>query len=77
MAGLKRPEDFDVWQLCWELKQRIYAFTATEPARSDRSYCDDVRRAARSSHQNISEGFYRFDPAEFRKFLNYSKSSLG
>ena len=57
VAGLRRPEDFDVWQLAWELKQRVYAFTATLPASRDFRFCEDIRRAARSGPDNVAEGF--------------------
>jgi four helix bundle protein len=77
MAGLRRPEDFDVWKLAWELKRRVYAFTATTPATSDRRFCDDIRRAARSGPDLIAEGYYRFNPREFHRFLNDAKASFG
>ena len=77
MAGLKRPEDFDVWKLGWELKRRVFAFTATLPASRDRRFCDDIRRAARSGPDLVAEGYYRFNPREFHRFLNDAKASLG
>ena len=77
MAGLRRPEDFDVWKLAWELKKRVYAFTATLPAARDFKFCEDIRRAARSGPDNVAEGFYRFNPKEFHRFLNDAKASLG
>jgi four helix bundle protein len=77
MAGIKRPEDFDVWKLAWELKRRVFAFTAAAPASSDRRYCDDIRRAARSGPDLVAEGYYRFNPREFHRFLNDSKASIG
>ena len=77
MAGIKRPEDFDVWKLAWELKRRVFAFTATLPASRDRRYCDDIRRAARSGPDLVAEGYYRFNPREFHRFLNDAKASLG
>jgi four helix bundle protein len=77
MAGIKRPEDFDVWKLGWELKRRVFAFTAASPATSDRRFCDDIRRAARSGPDLVAEGYYRFNPREFHRFLNDAKASLG
>lgn len=77
MAGLTKPEDFDVWKLGWELKGRVYAFTATPPATRDRKFCDDIRRSARSAPDLVAEGFYRFNPREFHRFLNDAKASLG
>ena len=77
MAGIRRPEDFDVWKLAWELKRRVFAFTATSPATGDRRFCDDIRRAARSGPDLVAEGYYRFNPREFHRFLNDAKASLG
>jgi four helix bundle protein len=77
MAGIKKPEDFDVWKLGWELKRRVFAFTSTLPASRDRRFCDDIRRAARSGPDLIAEGYYRFNPREFHRFLNDAKASLG
>ena len=77
MPGLRRPEEFDVWKLAWELKRRVFAFTAIKPASNDRRFCDDIRRAARSAPDLISEGYYRYNPREFHRFLNDAKASLG
>lgn len=57
--------------------RRVYAFTATSPATSDRRFCDDIRRAARSGPDLVAEGYYRFNPREFHRFLNDAKASLG
>jgi four helix bundle protein len=56
MAGLTKPEDFDVWKLAWDLKRRVYAITATSPASNDRKFCDEIRRAARSGPDLVAEG---------------------
>ena len=77
MAGVRRPEDLDVWKLAWDLKKRVYAFTATLPASREFSFCTDIRRAARSGPDNVAEGFYRFNPREFHRFLNDAKASIG
>ena len=77
MPGFQKPEDFDAWKLSWELKERIVAFTATEPAAKDRKFCDEILEAARSAPDNISEGFYRFSPPDFANFVRIAKGSLG
>ncbi len=77
MAGLRRPEDFDVWKLAWELKRRVFAFTAISPASIERRFCDDIRRAARSGPDLVAEGYYRFNPREFHRFVNDAKASFG
>jgi four helix bundle protein len=77
MAGFERPEEFDAWKLAWELKERIIAFTATKPAERDRRFCDEICESARSAPDNISEGFYRFNPPDFANFVRIARGSLG
>jgi four helix bundle protein len=77
MAGFRSPEEFDAWQLAWELKERVYAFTAAQPAADDRKFCDEIRESARSAPDNISEGFYRFNPVDFANFVRIARASLG
>ena len=77
MAGARRPEELNVWRLGWELKRMVYAFTATLPASRDLRYCQDIRSAARSAPDLVAEGFYRFNPREFHRFLNDARASLG
>jgi four helix bundle protein len=71
-----RYEDLVCWQLANELKRRVYAFTVTKPAIRDFKYCDQIRESARSAPSNIAEGFGRFRPVEFARFLEFAKASL-
>jgi four helix bundle protein len=71
-----RYHDLVCWQLANELKRRVYAFTSTQPAVKDLKYCDQIRDSARSAPSNIAEGFGRFRPAEFARFLEFAKASL-
>jgi len=77
MTGLKSPEEFVAYQLAWELKERVFAFTAAAPAVEDRKFCDEIREAARSAPDNISEGYYRFNPPDFANFVRIARGSLG
>jgi four helix bundle protein len=65
------------WQLATELKQRVYAFTETGPASRDFKFRDEIRAAARSASDNTAEGFYRYAPREFNRFVNIARGSLG
>jgi four helix bundle protein len=69
--------DLTVWQLADELRHEILAFTDTEPASRDFKYRDQIRDAIASACRNTSEGFDRFRPAEFARFLEFAKGSLG
>jgi four helix bundle protein len=64
------------WQLSHELKCEVFAFTATGEASKDFRYRDQVRDSSASAPRNIAEGFGRFRPAEFARFLGYARASL-
>jgi four helix bundle protein len=70
-------KDLTVWQLADELRHEILAFTDTGPASRDFKYRDQIRDAIASACRNTSEGFDRFRPAEFARFLEFAKGSLG
>ena len=77
MSGFKSPEEFDAWQLAWELKEKIVAFTARGPTVRDGKFCEEILKTARSAPDNISEGFYRFNPTDFANFVRIARGSLG
>jgi four helix bundle protein len=65
------------WQLADELRREVLAFTETGPAARDFRYRDQVRDAIASACRNTSEGFDRFRPSEFARFLEFARASLG
>ena len=72
----RRFEDLLAWQLSYELKCEVVAFTATGPASKDFRYRDQIRASSASAPGNISEGFGRFRPGEFARFLEFARGSL-
>ena len=72
----RRFEDLIAWQLSHELQEEVFAFTATRPACLDRKFCDQIRDSARSAPRNIAEGFARYYPKEFIRFLRIAAGSL-
>ncbi len=64
------------WQLADELKREVIAFTDTNPAKSDRDFCQDIRDSARSARANIAEGFGRETHRDFANFLAIARASL-
>ena len=64
------------WQLSYELKCEVFAFTAKGPASLDFKYRDQIRDSSASATRNIAEGFGRFRPAEFARFLDIARGSL-
>jgi four helix bundle protein len=76
MAGERSPENLFAWQLCEELGDEVVAITATGPSSRDRDFCDQIRRAANAPGPHIAEGFGRFTPKEFARYLRMAVSSL-
>jgi four helix bundle protein len=76
VAGAKRYEDLVCWQLSYELQQAVFAITETGPVTRDLRFCDQIRESSRSATRNIAEGFGRFEPREFRRFLRIARGSL-
>jgi four helix bundle protein len=68
--------DLIAWQLADELRRQVIAFTSKTPCSRDFKFCSRIRDAADSSCFNTAEGFGRFRPKEFERFLGFAKGSL-
>jgi four helix bundle protein len=64
------------WQLSYELKCEVVAFTATGPAAKDFKYCNQIRDSSASAPRNIAEGFGRFRPRDSARFYEIARASL-
>jgi len=69
-------QDLVCWRLSYQLKCEVVEFTATGPASRDFKYRDQIRDSSRSAPRNIAEGFGRFRPREFARFLEFARASL-
>ena len=58
------------------LKCEAFAFTAAGPASRDFKYRDQIRDSSAAAPRDISEGFGRFRPREFARFLEFARASL-
>ena len=74
--GVRRFEDLVAWQLAVELRDRVFAITAIEPAATDSGFCNQIQGSTRSVPANIAEGFGRYYPREFVRFLRIAVASL-
>ena len=74
--AVRNFRDLVAWQLAYALKCEVFAFTATGAASKDFKYRDQIRDSSASAHSNISEGFGRFRPRDFARFLEYARASL-
>jgi len=75
-VGVKRFEELVCWQLARELERRVVAFTGKPPASNDLEYCRQIRKSSGSAPPNIAEGFGRYYPGDFARFLRNALGSL-
>lgn len=75
--GARTYRELKVWQLADRLRRQIIAMTSTEPARSDRTFCDSARDASSSVCRNLAEGFGRFSHRDFANFVRIALGSVG
>jgi four helix bundle protein len=77
MAGVKHHEDLAAWQLSEELRQVIVEFLAIPQIAARRRFCDQIDQSSSSAAANIAEGFGRYKPREFARFMRIALGSLG
>ncbi len=75
-VAVRRIEDLIAWQLAFELEQEIFASTAKGAAWRDIKYREQIRDSSASAARNTAEGFGRFRPTEFARFLEIAHGSL-
>jgi four helix bundle protein len=73
---IDRFEDLDTYKLAVELRKAVFRLSSKGPVARDYKFVGQIRDAARGGPRNISEGFSRFQPNEFRNFLSYAKASI-
>jgi four helix bundle protein len=71
----RRYEDLEARQLADQLRQKILALTETGPAAKDFKFRNQIHDAVSSAARNIAEGFGRFRPSDFARFMEYSIGS--
>ena len=76
MATAKHHEDLVAWQLNEKLRQLVVALTARSEVRRHVRFCDQILRSPESAPSNIAEGFGRFKPREFARFVRIALGSL-
>lgn len=77
MSGPKSFEELDAWKAARELTNEVYALCSREPLARDFGLTDQLRRAAVSVMNNISEGWESYHPAEKMQFYNIARRSCG
>lgn len=76
--GAKKLEELIAWQLAHEFKVEVYRVAKTSAvAMREMEYRSQLFGAAASGESNVAEGFYRFVPADFARFLGMARASMG
>jgi four helix bundle protein len=77
-VGARHYKELIAWQLAQQFTTEVFALVQTsQRASNDRPYAEQLTGAASSVAHNIAEGFLRFGPREFKRFLDYALGSLG
>jgi len=74
--SFKSFEDLQCWQACREVRVFIIELVKNYPKEERYSIVDNMKRSARSTTQNIAEGFGRFHYKENLQFCRISRGSL-
>ena len=77
VTAAKSHEDIVAWQLAVALRDQVFAITAVADMQRHRSFCDQIRRSSSSTPANIAEGFRRYKPRDFARYLRIALGSLG
>ena len=57
-------------------KRAVYRLCESAPLGDDARLCGQLRQAAASAASQVAEGFGRFNPLDFARFLGIGKASL-
>lgn len=77
-VGAKKLEELAAWQLAHQFKVEVYRVAKTSAAAMrELEYRSQLFGAAASGESNVAEGFYRYVPADFARFLHMARASIG
>ena len=74
--GAKNYRDLDAWRLADQIRLKVIAVTASNPASGDFKFSNQIRESSSSVPADIAEGFARRSPRDFARFLSIAKGSL-
>jgi len=72
----KSFDELRAWKSARTFKLAVYRLCGTGRLAGDFALRDQLRSAAASAPSQIAEGFGRFNPADFARFLGIAKASL-
>ena len=77
MTKIESFEEMDIWKVAVKIAVKIYKITSEGKMEKDFRAKDQLRAAAISISNNISEGFEYNSNKSFLRFLLYAKGSAG
>jgi four helix bundle protein len=75
-VGVQRFTDLRAWQACHVYKNAVYRLCTTGPLSTDWTRRRQLEEAVAGPPSHVAEGFGRFSPADFARFLVLARSSL-
>jgi len=76
MAGARTHNELICWQRAYEAKLLVYRLILTTSARRDFEFRKQLREAAGSAPRLMAEGFGRYYPGEFARYLRLAIGEL-
>jgi four helix bundle protein len=76
MAGARKHRELDVWKLAFEARVRVRRICQRPGFRQHLWLRSQLWRASNSACTNTAEGFGRYYPKEFSRYLGIAKASL-
>jgi four helix bundle protein len=76
MAAARSHKDLICWQRAYELKLQVYELLRRGTVTQDFDFRDQLKESASSAPRLIAEGFGRYYPAEFSKYLRLANGEL-
>ena len=75
-VGARRYTELEVWQIADQFRIRTQELIGGVAFQHHKSLHAQLDRATRSACANIAEGFGRYQPKDFARFLRISKGSI-
>jgi four helix bundle protein len=76
MAGVRSHKDLIAWQRAYELKLQVYDLIRVGTITRDLDLRDQLKESASAAPRLIAEGFGRYYPAEFSRYLRLANGEL-
>jgi four helix bundle protein len=74
--GARHHTDLEVWGLANEVRDRVLTLISSGQFDGQRWLREQLARASQSACANVAEGFARYQPRDFARFLRGTKGSL-